>query len=178
MDTDRDRCFESCLLLLFSNWYFSARGSDRTRSSRKSPLPIIKGKLSLVNPYQKKSTEHPDNSIHSVLHCDLIAGLNPDAVEFGVSEETHVHADRHPRHEHIIAVRAEEGAFRLVQADRMHERADQILFKSVFVEIGAGGRVDLSPGQADLPVRPTLSISFVRQNASRRYFMHSICFGE
>ena len=60
-----------------------------------------------------------------------------------MAEEADVNADGHARLEHIVAVGAEEGRFRLVQADRVREGTDEILRKVVLREVGARGSVDL-----------------------------------
>ena len=77
------------------------------------------------------------------LSRDLIPGFNPDAVELGVTEETDVNADGHARLEHVVAVRAEERRFRLVQADRVREGTDQILREVMLGEVGTRRSVNL-----------------------------------
>ena len=92
---------------------------------------------------------HLGTERHRAFVSDLVTGLDPDAVEFRMAEETHVHADGHAGDQHIIAVRAEERAFGFIQTDRMHERANQVFLKAVLIEIFACGRIDLASGQTD-----------------------------
>ena len=89
----------------------------------------------------------------------------------GCPKRTDIDTDCHTGDQHIVAAGTEERGFGFVQTDSMDERADQIFAETMFFQNKRG----LERRFPFRFCRQPASL-WSRQNASRRYFMHSCCF--
>ena len=75
---------------------------------------------------------------------DFIARLNSRSIEFGMAKEAHIHTDSHSWLQNVVAVRAKERFFSLMQPDGVREWAYQVTPKTVFDKIISSGSIDLT----------------------------------